>query len=186
MNILEISVDNNIALRTWSIDNAQELFKLVSSNREYLGEWLPWISSAKTLEDTKKFIQSALNQYDNGLGLELGIWYGEKIIGAIGLHEVSKMHNKTSIGYWLSRDFQGKGIMNKSVIALINFCFEKLNINRVEIKVAVGNEKSKSIPEKLGFVKEGILREAELLDNKYVDWNFYAMLKKDWSFSSNT
>lgn len=61
----------------------------------------------------------------------------------------------------MSEDAQGQGIITRSVSALLNYLFETLNINRVEIQCAVNNHKSIAIPERLGFVNEGVKREGQ-------------------------
>jgi len=64
--------------------------------------------------------------------------------------------------------------------ALLHFAFDELNINRVQIKCAVGNTPSKNIPKRLGFKFEGIERDGELLvDNQFTDIEVYSLIKKD-------
>lgn len=59
--------------------------------------------------------------------------------------------NKTAyIGYWLGEEFQGNGIMTKVAKTLTDYAFNELNLNKVEIRAAVENEKSRAIPERLG------------------------------------
>ena len=53
-------------------------------------------------------------------------------------------------------------------------------LNRIELKTAVKNLKSQAIPNKLNFKKEGILRQAEFVNNEFVDLYIYSMLKEDW------
>ena len=57
----------------------------------------------------------------------------------------------------------------------------ELQLNRIEIRAAIGNVKSQAIPEKLGFAKEGCVREAEWLYDHYVDHIIYGMLKSDFT-----
>ncbi|MFA7401791.1 MAG: GNAT family protein, partial [Bacteroidales bacterium] len=91
-----------------------------------------------------------------------------------------KQNQKTEIGYWLSESFQKKGIMSLSVKALIDYAFQQLQLNRIQIKCAVGNNESKHIPQRLGFTFEGIEREGEFLsDNTFTDLEVYSILKKD-------
>jgi len=63
---------------------------------------------------------------------------------------------------------------------LIAYAFEDLNLNRIEIKAAVENLKSQAIPQKLNFQKEGVLREAEFVNQKYLDLTLYSLLKKEY------
>ena len=65
-------------------------------------------------------------------------------------------------------------------LQLVIFIFETMKMNRILIKVAVGNTKSSAIPKKLGFGFEGIEREGEALHGKFVDLEMYSFLKKDW------
>ena len=71
--------------------------------------------------------------------------------------------------------------MTKACRALIRYAFEQLQLNRVEIRVAVGNYKSRAIPERLGLVKEGMIREAEWLYDHFVDHIVYGVLAKEWA-----
>ena len=101
--------------------------------------------------------------------------------GLVGFKDFDDSNHKIEIGYWLSQYQQGNGIMTRSVDALLDYAFEQLNMNRVQIKVAVDNKKSNRIPQKLGFKFEGVERDGELLaDNKYTDINVYSLLKKEY------
>lgn len=70
--------------------------------------------------------------------------------------------------------------MTKVAKALTNYAFTHLNLNKVEIRAAVGNKKSRSVPERLGFVNEGIIRQAEWLYDHYVDITVYGVLANEW------
>ena len=71
--------------------------------------------------------------------------------------------------------------MIQSVVKLIEHAFGELDMNRIQIKVAVGNDKSRRIPEKLGFQMEGIERDGELLvDNVFTDIAVYSLLRKEY------
>lgn len=89
-------------------------------------------------------------------------------------------HRSAQIGYWLGKDYQGRGIMTRAVIALVEYGFNRMGLNRVEIHAAVQNEKSRSMPEKLGFLNEGCIRQAEWLYDHYVDHMVYGMLAEEW------
>ena len=86
-------------------------------------------------------------------------------------------NKKATIGYWLDKEHQGKGIMTRSVKILINFAFTELGLNRIQINCAPENTKSSSIPKRLGFTKEGITRQAEWIYDHFVDWEQYSLIK---------
>ncbi len=89
---------------------------------------------------------------------------------------------QAAIGYWLTEAAQGNGIIFKSCKALITNGFKELNLHRIEIKAAVNNIKSQAIPLKLNFTKEGVLREAELVNERFIDLDLFAVLKHEWKF----
>ncbi|AKL95739.1 ribosomal N-acetyltransferase YdaF [Clostridium aceticum] len=178
-------VENDIELRLLQNGDAEELYKLIDCNRAYLRKWLPWVDSSKTCEDTKSFIESTMNQFASNNGFQAGIWYKGEITGIIGYHNIDWMNKYTSIGYWLSEKHVGKGIMTKACKAIIDYAFININLNRVEIRCAEYNHKSRAIPERLGFTKEGMIKEAEWLYDHYVNHIVYGILAKEWEQSSN-
>ena len=76
--------------------------------------------------------------------------------------------------------FQGKGIVTRAARAVVDYSFNELGLNRVEIHCAEGNRKSRAIAERLGFRQEGVLRGSGLLYDRYVDMVIYGMLKEEW------
>lgn len=173
-------VDDEIQLRILETKYAEEIFLSVDKDRNYLREWLPWVDGTNSQEDTKAFIQSTLTRFSENNGFQTAIIYRGKIAGCIGLHGIDWNNKKTAIGYWLSSEYQGRGIMTKSCRAIINHIFNEIKLNRVEIRAAVLNKRSRSIPERLGFSQEGIVRQEELLYDKYVDHVVYGMLAAEW------
>ena len=85
------------------------------------------------------------------------------------------------IGYWLGEEFQGKGIMTAASRILIHYAFDEFQLNRVEIRCAVGNTRSRAIPERLGFIQEGMIGDGEWLYDHYVDLIVYRMLAREWT-----
>ena len=86
----------------------------------------------------------------------------------------------TSLGYWIGEAYQGRGLVTASCRALITHAFDEARLNRVEIRCAVENRKSRAIPARLGFRQEGLLRDAEWLYDHFVDHVVYATLVKEW------
>ena len=84
------------------------------------------------------------------------------------------------VGYWLSENEQGGGIVTDCVRCLVNFGFDSLSLNRIYVHCADSNTKSRAIPERLGFALEGVFRDGECLYGKYFDLAIYGMLKRNW------
>jgi ribosomal-protein-serine acetyltransferase len=160
--------------------HAQELFRLVDSNRIHLRQWLPWLDSQKNTADSLQFIRVTRDQFRNKESMTMGVWYQDSLCGVIGYHRIDWMNRSSMIGYWISSDRQGKGIMTEACRELVDYGFSRLGLHRVEIRCAIGNQRSRAIPERLGFVNEGIARQGEWLYDRYVDLVVYSMLAPEW------
>jgi ribosomal-protein-serine acetyltransferase len=178
--MLSHKINNDIQLKILENRHAKDLYILSDKNRVYLREWLPWVDGTTSEEHTMGFIQFSLKQFADNNGFNLGIFYKDRIAGCIGLHSIDWGNRKTTIGYWLGEEYQGNGIMTSACKTLINYIFNDLSLNRVEIRAAVSNSKSRAIPERLKFVNEGTVRQAEWIYDHYVDHVIYGMLKEDW------
>jgi ribosomal-protein-serine acetyltransferase len=173
-------IDEDLSLKLPEPKDAEEFFQLTDSSREYLREWLPWLDGTRTTTDTAEFLKSALTNYAAQKSLTALILFKGKIAGTAGFNSIDWSNRIGYVGYWLGNDFQGNGIMTKAVEALTEYAFGELELNRVEIRAAVKNHKSRSIPERLNFVNEGMIRQAEKLYNHYVDHQVYGMLAEEW------
>jgi ribosomal-protein-serine acetyltransferase len=156
------------------------LFALVDRNRDHLRQWLPWVDDTRTVEDIQGFIKRSLQQFADNNGFQLGIWCNGELVGVIGYHYWDWSHRNTEIGYWLGAEFQGRGLMTRACRALVDFAFEELDLNRVEIQASTENTQSRAIPERLGFTLEGIFRQEAWLHGRPTDQALYAMLRQDW------
>jgi len=177
-----LDIDKDICLRSVEVSDALDVFGAIDSQRDYLGRWLPFVEFTKEVSDTEKYIESIVNAPLEKLVFVFVIHLSSEFVGLIGLKDTDCANKKTEIGYWLKEEFQGKGIITKSVNKLCEFAFRELEINRIQIKCAVGNIPSKNIPKRLGFVFEGIEREGELLSSGfYTDIEVYSKLKSEFN-----
>lgn len=174
-----LTVNKNIRLEALKPSMAKEIFETIQKNRNYLKVWLPFIELTQTISDTDEFIQSVLDQPSDKKDEIFGIWFNNNFVGLVGFKDTDWANQKTELGYWLSEEMQGKGIITKCVEKLIRYAFQKLRINRIQIKTAVGNSKSSAIPKRLGFHFEGIERAGEKHNRTFMDVETYSLLKAD-------
>lgn len=156
---------------------ATELFNLVDSDREYLNTWLPWPPSIKKIDDTKSFIKSSILDFAEGKSMVCAIEYREKIVGVVSYNKILNSLKKVEIGYWLSSKYRGKGIITKSVECLINYAFDRLGMEKVQIAVATKNYPSQNVCKRLGLKSEGVIKNFENLHGKIVDAIIYGICR---------
>jgi ribosomal-protein-serine acetyltransferase len=178
--MFSIKLDNDTFLKELELSSANDLFNLICSNRNYLRKWLTWVDGIQHLDDTINLIKPDLNRDMYYGRFVLEIRHHDDLAGLINFHNGDKINMIIELGYWFAEKYQGKGIMTKSCIACINYAFLNLSFNRIVIKCAAGNERSKGIPARLHFTFEGIEREGQYLNGEYTDMMVYSMLKREW------
>lgn len=135
--------------------------------------------SYQTLEATKEQMKFFADLEINGTGIWWAVCSLDNTFfyGAGGLNSLSKEHNKAEIGFWLSDDFWGKGIMTEAMPVICQYGFEKLGLHRIEGIVETENKNCKNAMAKLDFIHEGTMRECEIKNGKYISLDIYAKLK---------
>ncbi len=178
--MFRLPIDDELELRLLEERHAPEFFELTDQNRAQLRRWLAWADRESSPADSLSFIRGALYQFAEGNGFQAGIWYRGELAGALGLLYVNLHSRKTEIGYWLGGAYQGKGIMTRAVRVLVDYAFDELGLNRVEIRCARGNDRSRAVAERLGFKQDGALRDGEWLTDHFEDQLVFSMLAREW------
>ena len=178
-----LRVSDRLELRQRMPEDAEELFALTAANRVRLREWLPWLDGCTRVADTRENIEATLRQADAGTGLAVCLWSEGRIAGVGGYNAIDRTNLSGHIGYWLGAEFEGRGLMTSANRALVAHGFTALGLRRQTIAAATGNVRSRAVAERLGFVLEGVLREAEMLYGRSVDHALYAQTVSDWGRS---
>lgn len=173
-------IDKNLKLILPQLNRAEEMAAVVLENIDRLKPWMPWATDEYSVDSAKEYIQRTLKEFAEDGRFSATILLDDKIVGPVGFHNLDKVNKFAHIGYWLAKDAEGKGIITKSCRVLIDYLFQEMDLNRIEIDCNVENTKSRAVPEGLGFKFEGILRQIEFHQGKFGDWAVYAMLKEDW------
>jgi ribosomal-protein-serine acetyltransferase len=173
-------VDETLELVLLEPRHAPLLFAVIDENRAHLRRWLPWVDNTRTVGDSLGWVHATLDQFARGMSLNVGLFTRGALAGICGYHTIDWANRRTSIGYWLASAHQGKGIMTRAVRALTTHAFVALQLNRLEIRAALDNKKSRAVPERLGYKSEGQCRQAEWLYDHFVDHAIYGMLAREW------
>jgi ribosomal-protein-serine acetyltransferase len=170
--------------------DAAELHGLIEANRDRLSRWFAW-GEGQTFKDTRAFLRGAEAQVERNDGFQAAIVprsasgqtveegsidRGGAIAGVVGFPFVDWRRRTTRIGYWLDREQEGRGTMTAVVRVLTQHALAVWGLNRVEIRAAAENRRSRAIPERLGFRQEGTLRQAELVGDRRLDSVVYSLL----------
>jgi ribosomal-protein-serine acetyltransferase len=99
----------------------------------------------------------------------------------MGFNTMDKINRVAIIGYWIDADHSGKGILTNTAREFIDDGFKKYGFNRIELRAGTENTRSCAVAERLGFTYEGVLREIEWLNDRFVSHKLYSMLASDWN-----
>lgn len=136
--------------------------------------------------DTLEATAAQMAFYEKLLQDGTGIWWAVcledtgSFAGACGFNHLVAENRKAEIGFWLLPEFQQRGYMGEIIPHVLEHGFSSLDLNRVEAVIETGNESSRALVRKLGFTFEGTLRECELKNGRFIDLEYYALLRKDW------
>lgn len=144
-----------------------------------LHEWLP----GKPVYDDKyykKSLKEIIKGSDNRWVWAIELKEEHKIVGSVSIEDIFEKYKYCEIGYSVNVSYQGMGIAYEAASALIDFCFNELDMHRIEIYVWKGNVASENLAKKLGFTHEGTLRDVRIKDEKYYDEVVYGLLRPEW------
>lgn len=165
--------------------------KLIQIKQKHLGDLFDLFSEPQVTQyynivtltkkqEAQKYLDWFESRYKEGAGIRWGICLKEDdtVMGTIGFNNYTSQH-RANIGYDLRSEFWNRGIISEALKAVVEFGFSKLQINRIEAEVMQGNIASERVLEKLGFTKEGILRDWMYWNEKHYDMTMYSLLRAE-------
>lgn len=177
-----LKVNKDIELKQLELNDLETLFNLSKINQKFLLPWFEWASNL-SLENSKIFIEDSIKKNSEDIGCDLGIFYKNKLVGVIALINYNNETDEIEIAYWLSNDYNGKGIITNSCKRLEDYCFNELNFDKIYIIAFAENVPSRTIPEKLGFKIVNADKDATEINHKKSYYIYY--LKTQSEYKSN-
>ncbi len=174
-----LPVDDEIELVLAEERHAEEVSALITRNQARLARWEPWAQYPATPEAVRRFIRACLDGFASGSQAQTYMRVGGRLVGACGLR-FHGFPGVGEVGYWLDGEHEGRGIASRAVAALVRAGFRERRLARVELRTAMDNARSRALAERLGFHREGILRNAQAFADRRVDMAIYAVLAREW------
>ncbi|MCB9229250.1 MAG: GNAT family N-acetyltransferase [Deltaproteobacteria bacterium] len=161
--------------------HVQKLFALLEESRSSLESWLPWVSHIRKEQDLSQLIRYYRQKNRDTGAVTFCIFSDSLLTGVIGINQINVENHSASLGYWLGEPFRGRGIIRESCSLVITYLFTVRNLNKVIIRCADHNRKSRNVAESLGFRREAMLRAGEWVHGSFVDLWSYGLLSREWS-----
>jgi len=152
----------------------------IHADPEFMRYWssLPW----ESIEQAFDLVARDQREMAEGKHIRLGIFQrgDQRLVGTCSLFKFDEQCRRAELGYGVARDCWREGFMTEAVSALIDFAFSTLDLNRLEADIDPRNTASGCRLERLGFLKEGLLRERWIVGGKASDSAVYGLLARDW------
>lgn len=149
-----LKVSQEIELRQLTPDHSQALFEAITHNRDHLVQYVPWVSEVRSEADAKRAILTWGQNGFDGQGWAGGLFFNGQLAGMLDLRPMQSSR-VVSMGYWLRRDMQGRGLVTTAATELIRYCTRYGPVNTIYIRSEVSNERSKALARRLGFQPAG-------------------------------
>lgn len=164
--------------------DAPAMWEAVEASRPSLQPWLPWIPWQDSVASSQQFAEASAADWDAGRSLRFAIRARgtDQFLGVVGLENCVDLHRNAELGYWLRHDATGKGLMTEAAAACLELGFRALGFHRVRVAAATDNHPSLRVIARLGFRFEGVAREAEWCDGRWLDHATFALLESEWKW----
>ncbi|WP_018755078.1 GNAT family N-acetyltransferase [Paenibacillus terrigena] len=167
-----------LILRKMRRSDARDLFAY-ASNAE-MTRYTMW-NTHRTLRDSELFLDAIEQRYREGQVTNWGIEYkpNGKFIGTCGFVNWAPEHQRAEIGYALSEEYWNQGIMSEAARAVLQFGFQKMDLNRLEARCNLENMGSERVMQKIGMIYEGVIREQLFIQGRFESVKLYSILRNE-------
>ncbi|MBT8136386.1 MAG: GNAT family N-acetyltransferase [Gammaproteobacteria bacterium] len=171
---------HSIAIRPYRVSDAHDVYAAISESIEQMSRWMPWCQSSYTVHDALNWLVEQESCRDRGTAYEFAITGPDGgYLGGCGINQVNREYRLANLGYWVRSSATGRGIAAHAVELVTQWTFANTDLLRLELVIAVDNQRSIRVAEKVGAVYEGVARSRLLLRQQPTDALMYSIIRAD-------
>jgi ribosomal-protein-serine acetyltransferase len=172
---------NGIKLRPYNLTDIQPAYKAARESIAEMSPWMPWCHVNYCIEESKAWVESCPGFWEKGTAYEFAILDARNgsFLGGCGLNQIRVSDRVANLGYWVRTHQTRQGVATTAALLLARFGFQQLQLKRIEIIVAVENTASQRVAEKIGAIREGVLRNRLTLQGQVHDAVLYSLVPDD-------
>lgn len=175
----KFDLGKGVEMRPFLVKDAGAIYEAVKANYDHLRTYLHWVTPEFSKLTAKQFVRRSHESAKAMTAANWGIYVDGAFAGTVGFVKIDWPSQNGEIGYWIASEFEGRGLVSRACRTLIDFAFGELKLHRIEIHCAKTNRRSRAVPERLGFRKEGTLRQSEWRHDRFHDMVIYGLLADD-------
>ena len=169
-----------LTLRLIPSADATQLSKLLK-NSPSLHQWLDWCHKDLTFDEVHEFILATRLNWIKGQAFGFGVYESntQHVIGMVAITELYPCFNMASLGYWIADDYQNQGHAKEAIQTLVTFCFNTLNLTRLEIVCDPDNAASHAVIKSVGAKQESLARNRYIFNGQPRTGVVYSLIPSD-------
>jgi len=173
-----------LVLRPFRRKDTSAVHEAVRASIPELAEFLPWAVNYQR-SVTAQFVKDSIGAWASGRAFDFAIRAldnEDRHLGNVSVWFTSRANSVGEVGYWIRSDATGQGIGTEATARALQIAFEELNMHRITTRIAIGNIASERIVQKLGFLKEGTLRDEVKVGARWLDHTVWGLLDREWRY----
>jgi ribosomal-protein-serine acetyltransferase len=177
-------MDEDILLRPFRLSDTLQLYTAVRESLKELSPWMSWATETYTEITAREYITIARARWEEHTFYALAITRGNEILGTCTLSSIHAIYHFCNLGYWVRTSCHGHGIAGRAAKLVARYAFETLGLIRVELVIAVGNQASLRVAEKIGAHDEGILLNRMVVGRAIHHAHMYSLVPSDFGLEA--
>jgi ribosomal-protein-serine acetyltransferase len=169
-------------LRPFRRRDVGPLHEAISVSLEDLQPWLPWVEGYDR-GVAQRFVRESVSAWAERRAFDFTartIEDPNRHIGNVSIWRTSSQNDIGEVGYWIRSDETGKGYGAEATTRAVQIGFEEMRLHKVQLRIAVGNNRSEQIARRLGFAHEGTLRDEVKVGDRWLDHTVWSLLESEW------
>ena len=173
-----ITAGGRIALVPVEARQTKGLYEAITESRAELSPWMEWMHPEYSIAETEQWVSQCRKAWetDSTFGFTIIENQTAQILGGCSIGVDRPAHRNGSIGYWIRTSRTKQGFASEAAALLAQFGFAQLGLIRIEIFAAAGNTASQRVAEKVGALREGLLRNRLLIRGKPLDAYVFSLV----------
>ena len=173
--------DGKVMLRPYYPNDAESLYQAVRESLAELSAWMPWAHGDYSIKDSRLWIKKRSGDWKKGISYDFVIFdaVDRLYLGGCGINDIDKTYKTANLGYWVRTSATKRGVATAVTLLLARWAFQELKLNRIEIVVAIDNQPSLRVAEKVGAKREGIQRNRLVVQDKPHDGMMHSLIPQD-------
>lgn len=180
MEALHLRVAPDLELLPAQAASADAMLAMIQRNRKHIGRFLPKVTEIDSIAKARAHLAHCNEQRLARELFEFHVFFRGGMCGIVRLNHFEWESRKAAIAYLLDEAYTGRGLLTRAARAVLGFGFQTLDLNRIELRCATTNVASVRVAERLGFTREGELREAEWLGGSAVNEWVFSLLQREF------